>query len=52
MNILCSCGGYFYVIRIEEYPRHLNEIQKVNYMRKCTVRCDNCGKIVENQPYD
>jgi hypothetical protein len=48
----CSCGGYFHVIRIEEYPKHLNGLEKLNYMRKCTVRCDKCGTIKENQPYD
>jgi len=50
--LICSCGGFFVVIKVEEYPKGLSGIAKLNYFRTCTVKCDQCGKTKENQPYD
>ena len=49
---MCNCGGMFLVIEVEQYPKGLNGIEKLNYPRSCTVKCDKCGKIKEKQPYD
>ena len=48
----CTCGGIFMVIKVEEYPKHLSGMERLNYPRSCTVKCDKCGTIKENQPYD
>lgn len=48
----CKCGGVFLVIEVEQYPDELNGLEKLEYQRKCTVKCDNCGDIQVSQPYD
>ncbi|WP_228547521.1 hypothetical protein [Filobacillus milosensis] len=40
------------VIRVEEPPKNLSEIEKLTYNRVCDVECANCGEIYYSQPYD
>lgn len=49
---MCTCGGFLVVIHVEVYPKGLLGMEKLNYPRTCTVKCNKCGKIKENQPYD
>lgn len=49
---ICSCGGVLLVKSIEEYPENLPSIEKLNFKRKCTVQCGNCGKVIDKQEYD
>lgn len=49
---LCDCGGVFLIKNIEKYPQNLNKKDQLEYQRKCEVECSDCGKKLENQPYD
>lgn len=49
---VCVCGEIFMVISIEEYPKNLTPVEKLNYKRVCDVKCMSCGKIRYSQPYD
>lgn len=49
---ICACGGLFMVVNVEEYPKHLSGMERLNVARTCTVQCNKCGKIKEKQPYD
>lgn len=48
----CSCGGMFMVVEVKPYPAGLSGMEKLNYSRKCTVKCNKCGTAKKNQPYD
>ncbi|TFB21460.1 hypothetical protein E3U55_09115 [Filobacillus milosensis] len=50
--MFCNCGGILMVIRVEEPPKNLSEIEKLTYNRVCDVECANCGEIYYSQPYD
>lgn len=49
---VCECGGVFLVKEIHEYPLGLTALEQLNYQRKCTVKCVECGKTKEDQPFD
>lgn len=33
-----------FVIKVEEYSKGLSGMEKLNYTRKCTVKCNKCEK--------
>jgi len=49
---ICTCGGILLVQEIEQIPKALGKYGELDYKRKCTVKCQECGEIKINQPYD
>jgi hypothetical protein len=50
--MICSCGGIFEVVRVEQYPDHLSLQERLLYNRVCDVKCMKCNKFLYSQPYD
>lgn len=49
---MCVCGGVLLVKEISKYPSNLTSSEQLEHNRRCTVECADCGKVIENQPYD
>lgn len=48
----CSCGGVLLVEEIEKYPDNLDSKSKLDYERKCTGKCPDCGTVYDQLKYD
>lgn len=48
----CECGGIYIVVDVEEYSEDMSGFEKLEYERKCTVECSECGDIKKGQKYD
>lgn len=49
---ICTCGGVMLVQEIEQYPQGLSSKDKLEYNLKCTVKCEKCGQVRNDQKYD
>lgn len=48
----CSCGGVLLVNEIEKYPDALDSKGKIEYERKCSAKCADCGNVYDELKYD
>lgn len=49
-NMICTCGGIFEFLRVEEYPSILSAQERLVYNRVCDVICMKCNQVLFNQP--